>query len=235
MESGYKEDLASLLSKIAGKARGINWIRLLYLNPGRISKALLAVIKHEPKICKYIDLPVQHINERILKLMRRHITRKETVSVIERIRKAVPGVALRTSIIVGFPGESDREFKELLEFIKEIKFDRLGAFSYSREEGTAAFSFRNQVPQKLKSQRLDLIMSEQRKISDEVNNRFLGKTLEVLVDEEDNGLYLGRTQYDAPEVDGLVYVKSKDKLYPGDFVKAKITDTLEYDLVGEAE
>lgn len=235
MDSGCGEDLASLLLKIARRAKGINWIRLLYLNPGRISNALLAVVKNEPKICKYIDLPIQHINERILKLMRRRITREETVRVIERIRKAIPGVALRTSIIVGFPGESDKEFKELLEFINEIKFDRLGAFSYSREEGTPSFSFKDQVPEKVKSQRLDLIMSAQREISGEVNNKSLGKTLEVLVDEEDNGLYLGRTQYDAPEVDGLVYVKSKEKLYPGDFVKAKITDTLEYDLVGEVE
>jgi len=238
--TGYGADLrginlASLIRKVIKEAKNINWIRLLYLNPNRITDELLALIKNEPKICKYIDLPVQHINDRILKLMNRRITKKDVIKIIEKIRKTVPGVALRTSIIVGFPSETDKEFKELLEFIRETGFERLGAFSYSDEEGTLAYNFKPRVPRKIKSERLDLVMLTQQEISKQVNQKFIGKTLEVLVDEEDNGTCLGRTQFDAPEVDGLVYVKSLRNLPPGEFVKVKINDTLEYDLVGEVE
>jgi ribosomal protein S12 methylthiotransferase len=165
--------------------------------------------------------------------MNRRVARKDIEKIITNIRKAIPGIALRTSIIVGFPGETEKEFEELLDFIKEVKFERMGAFSYSREEGTPAYDFKGQVPEKIKSKRLDLIMSTQRDISVGLNNDLKGKTLEILIDEEDNGSYLGRTQSDAPEVDGLVYVKSLRALKPGDFVKVKINDTLEYDLVGE--
>lgn len=239
--SGYGLDLkggknlASLIRKVTRSAKNINWIRLLYLNPARVTDELLNVIKNEPKVCKYIDLPVQHINERILKKMNRGITRAGIIKIIEKIRKNIPGVALRTSVIVGFPGETEKEFEELLNFIQEMQFERLGAFSYSRETGTRAYNFKDQVPEKIKSRRLDRIMSTQQEISTAINNKFLGKTLEILIDEEDNGSYLGRTQYDAPEVDGLVYVKSKKVIYPGDFVKVKINDTLEYDLVGEVK
>jgi len=230
-----KTGLASLITQVVKKAENINWIRLLYLNPARITDELLNVIRDTPKVCKYIDLPVQHINERILKLMNRRVTPGYIMKIIEKIRETIPGVALRTSIIVGFPGETEKEFNELLDFVKEVKFERLGAFSYSREEDTAAYNFKDQLPERIKSNRLDLIMSAQREVSSGINNKFLGKTLEVLIDEEDNGLYLGRTQYDAPEVDGLVYVRSKKKLYGGDFARVKIKDTLEYDLVGEVE
>ena len=230
-----KANLASLITQVVKKAENINWIRLLYLNPARITDELLDVVRSQAKVCKYIDLPVQHINERILKLMNREVSSKGIIKIIEKIRKAIPAVALRTSIIVGFPTETEKEFKELLNFIKEVKFERLGAFSYSREEGTPAYNFKDQVPKEIKSKRLDLIMSAQRDVSAGINNKFLGKTLEVLIDEEDNGAYLGRTQYDAPEVDGLVYVRSKRKLYRGGFVQVKINDTLEYDLVGEVE
>ncbi len=230
-----KENLSSLLKKIIKKAVDIRWIRLLYLNPSRINDDLLEVIKGQAQVCKYIDLPIQHINSRILKLMCRKTTGKDIIKTIQRIRKVIPGVALRTSIIVGFPGESEEEFKELLDFIKEVKFERLGAFTYSAQEGTPAFSFKGQVPEKIKVERLDRVMLEQQKVSIEINQKFLGKTLEVLLDEEDNGVYLGRTEYDAPEVDGTVQVKSGSALRLGDFVKVKITDTLEYDLVGEVE
>ncbi|MDD2679991.1 MAG: MiaB/RimO family radical SAM methylthiotransferase [Candidatus Omnitrophica bacterium] len=230
-----KESLASLLSRVAKAAGEINWIRLLYLNPARISEELLKVVRDEPKICKYIDLPIQHINSRILKLMHRKISGPAIIRVIEKVRKVIPEVALRTSVIVGFPGETKKEFKQLLDFIKDARFERLGAFTYSREEGTRAYAFKGQVPEKLKSERLDAVMSAQREIARQVNGKFLGESLTVLIDEEENGSYLGRTQYDAPEVDGLVYVRSKKKLSPGDFVKVKISDTLEYDLVGEVE
>lgn len=238
--SGYgidlygKPRLAELLRKIIARSRNIGWIRLLYLYPSRVSDELLRLIKDEPKICKYIDLPIQHINDRVLKLMNRRITKKEIISLIEKIRKIIPGIALRTSIIVGFPSESEKEFKELLKFLEETRFERLGAFVYSREEDTPAYNFRQQVPGKTKIERFNTVMSTQQRISKEINKDFLGKTISVLIDEQDKDLYLGRSQSDAPEVDGVVYVSSKRKLSPGDFVQTRIIDTLEYDLRGEA-
>lgn len=226
-------NLAKLLGKIIKKAKDIGWVRLLYLNPARISDDLLKIIRDEPKICKYIDLPIQHINDRILRLMNRKTSRGQIKKTIDKIRKIIPTVALRTSVITGFPGETDKEFGELLKFIKETKFERLGAFSYSREEDTLAYDFKGQVPKAIKLKRFDQIMSCQQEVSREVNSKFIGKTLEVLVDECNDGSYLGRSEFDAPEVDGSVYINSKRSLNPGDFIKLKITDTLEYDLVGE--
>lgn len=229
-----KFTLTALLKKIVGATDRIGWIRLLYLNPGRIDDALLRLVKDEPRICKYMDVPIQHINSRILKAMNRKTAKKDILKTIERIRKFIPEVALRTSVIVGFPSETDREFKELLSFIEEAKFERLGAFIYSREESTPAYDFKGQIPQKIKEERFNLVMQAQQKISRELNAKFLGKTLEVLIEEREEGAYFGRSEYDAPEVDGMVYVNSVRRLKPGDFVKVRITDTLEYDLVAEA-
>lgn len=239
--TGYGMDLygttklVELLERIIKITNNIRWLRLLYLYPTRISDELLELTRFEPKICKYIDLPIQHINNRILRLMHRHLTQKDILRLIDKIRKKIPGVAIRTSLIVGFPTEGDEEFKELLEFVEDIRFERLGVFIYSREEGTSAYKLKGQIPKKIKMERLNTIMSLQQKISQEINRELLGKTLDVLIDEKEQGHYLGRSQYDAPEVDGIVYVKSaKAHLEPGDFVKVNITDTLEYDLVGEA-
>jgi ribosomal protein S12 methylthiotransferase len=159
----------------------------------------------------------------------------EIIRLIAKIRKIIPDVALRTSLIVGFPSETEKEFQELLRFIQDVRFDRLGVFIYSREQDTPAYNFERQLPQKVKKERFDIIMSCQQKIAGDLNKKFLDKKLEVLVEEKDDaaGIYLARTQYDAPETDGLVYVHSRKKLAPGDFVKVKIIDTLEYDLVGE--
>ena len=228
-----KPQLAALLKGVLKNAQGIGWIRLLYLNPERVTGELLRLIKDSPKICKYIDLPIQHINARILRLMKRGAGRRKIVSLINEIRRLMPEAVLRTSIIVGFPSETDREFKELLGFIEDVKFERLGAFIYSKEEDTAAYSMKGQVPKKIKEERFDMIMAAQQKVSKQVNGKFLGKSIDVLIDEKQDECYLGRSRYDAPEVDGLVYVSSGKKLNPGDFVKVKITDTLEYDLVGE--
>jgi len=228
-----KPKLAGLLRNIVKRADNIGWIRLLYLYPERVTDDLLRAIKDTQKICKYIDIPIQHINNRILRLMNRHTTKKEILDLIDKIRKVIPGVALRTSIITGFPSETDKEFKELLKFMEDARFDRLGAFIYSREEGTKAALFKKQIPQKTKLERFSMIMSLQQKISRDNNSKLLGKTIDVLIDEKDKDCYLGRSHYDAPEVDGLVYVRSKEPLKPGDFVKAKIVDTLEYDLIGE--
>lgn len=238
--TGYGIDLYSrpklteLLKRILKTLRHIGWIRLLYLYPNRITDDLLNLIKIEPKICKYIDLPVQHINDRILKLMNRNTTKKDILRLIEKIRDKIPGVCLRTSVITGFPSETDKEFQELLKFVQEARFERLGAFIYSREPGTPAFGLPRQIPQKISQERFNVLMKTQQEVSQEVNKRFLGKSLDVLIDEKDKDFYLGRTQYDAPEVDGLIFVRSKSDLKPGDLVKVKIIDTLEYDLVAEA-
>lgn len=228
-----RSQLTGLLKKIIRNSPDIGWIRLLYLHPERVSDELLELIASCKRVCKYIDLPIQHINDRILKLMNRKITRQEILSLIGKIRKKVPGVCLRTSLIAGFPSETKKEFNELLEFVKEVKFDRLGVFIYSREEGTPACSFKGQIARKLKQERFEAIMSTQQKIAAELNSGFLGKTIPVLIEEKQDGVYAGRSQADAPEVDGMVYVHSKKRLLEGEFVKVKITDTLEYDLVGE--
>lgn len=225
--------LVELLGGIIKKAKNIGWIRLLYLYPSRITDALLDLMRDQPKLCKYIDLPLQHANDRILKLMHRDTAKIDILNLIEKIRKKIPGVSLRTSLIVGFPSETDKEFKELIKFIEEVKFERLGAFIYSREEGTPAYNFKKQIPHRIKLERFNILMSKQQIVSEEINKKFKGETLDILIDEKENGRYLGRTQYDAPEVDGLVYINSKRELKPGDFVKARIADTLEYDLVGE--
>lgn len=233
-----KPSLAGLLKKIVAAAGNIKWIRLLYMNPERLDDELIEVIGSEPKICKYIDMPLQHINDRILKLMNRNTSRKQITSLIRKIRKAVPGAALRTSLIAGFPSETKKEFEELVDFIGEVKFERLGAFIYSREEGTAAYHFKGQVAQKTKEERFDRIMAAQQEIAKGVNSGFINKEIDALIEEKDAkdaGLYLARSQYDAPEVDGIVYVRSRKSLKPGDIVKVRIEDTLEYDLVARYE
>jgi ribosomal protein S12 methylthiotransferase len=226
--------LVRLLKRICGLNRA-HWIRLLYTHPKSFTDELISTIAQESSICKYIDLPLQHINDRILSRMNRSISRKKIERLIKKIRREIPDVALRTSIIVGFPGESDAHFKELLDFIDYVQFERLGAFTYSREEGTPAYSFSQQLSEKVKSQRLDRLMRLQQEISKRVNRKFLGRILEVLIEEKVKGVsYLGRTQYDAPEVDGLVHVDSIRPLRQGEFVNVEITDSLEYDLLGHA-
>lgn len=236
----YKElKLAALVRKIARDCRGVSWIRLLYLYPSRITDDLLRVVRDEPKVCKYIDVPVQHISSRILRAMNRKTSRGEIRGLIKKIRKEIPGAALRTSVIVGFPGETDKDFKELLSFIGDVRFERLGAFIYSKEEGTRAALLPDQVPQKIKEARFDEVMALQQGVAKEVNRRFMGKLIDVLIEEKQSTPagclreYIGRSQYDAPEVDGSVFVRSKKVLAPGDIVPVRITDTLEYDLVGE--
>lgn len=230
-----KPAINELLRKLASFKDRRRWIRLLYTYPSHIDDEIIDIFAREKQICKYMDLPVQHANDRILKKMNRKMGRKDIAELIAKIRKRVPGVILRSSMIVGFPGESEEEFGELVDFIKEIRFDRLGVFTYSREEGTPAFNYKGQIDDKVKRERLETLMSVQSDIAREINEAYLGKTIEVLIDEKDGNAedtYIGRTQGDAPEVDGEVFVKAKD-LSPGDFVNVKIVDTLEYDLIGE--
>jgi ribosomal protein S12 methylthiotransferase len=224
-------DLTWLVSQILKATKNIRWIRLLYTHPRHLDDSLLDLIAHEEKICKYIDLPLQHINDRILKLMNRKITKREIIRLVEKIRKKIPDAVIRTSLIVGFPTETEKEFKELISFVKETQFERLGAFMYSREEQTAAYNFSPQLAARIKMERFRRLMSLQRRIAAKTNKRFLGRTLDVLIEEKDSDVFVGRTQYDAYEVDGIVFVK-KEGLKIGSFYRAKITDTYEYDLVG---
>jgi len=230
--------LPELLRNICGMENSIRWIRLLYTHPAHYTDELIDVIGLEKKMCKYLDLPVQHISDKVLRLMNRKTTKKEIIELIRTLRERVPGLILRTSVIVGFPKETDKDFRELLEFLKDTKFDRLGAFIYSREEGTRAGHFTGQVSDSVKKGRYDEVMKLQRAISERSNKRFLGKIVDVLIDEkalpEDNKpeSFIGRTQGDAPEIDGVVYLAAKDAK-AGDICRVRITDTLEYDLVGE--
>ena len=223
--------LANLLKKLAAISKD-SWIRLLYLHPGNLDREIVRAMKNNKSICKYVDLPLEHINDRILKQMGRKTTKKDITRLIEYIRKEIPWVAIRTSFIVGFPGETEKEFKELLSFIKDMKFERLGVFKYSREEGTPAYGYKNQIPEREKQKRFDKVMFLQQEVSREINEKFKGKVLKVLIEQKGRDYYEGRTEYDAPEIDGMVYVKGKD-LRIGNFYDVKITDTYEYDLAGK--
>lgn len=228
-----------LLAKLLMKASPLmksGWIRLLYTHPAHFTSELIDVLAATDNICKYVDLPVQHINDRILQKMNRRTTRSGITSLIDRIRKRIKDVTLRTSIIVGFPGETDDDFRELLDFLKDTGFERLGAFLYSREDGTPAANFTDQVPEELKKERFAEVMKLQQKISAEKNMRFLDKQLKTLIDESDPSdpeRFVGRSQMDAPEVDGVIYVKGAG-IRAGDFVDVHITGAMEYDLTGEA-
>lgn len=214
---------------------GIEWIRLLYTYPMSITDELLAIIAREGKICNYLDIPVQHIDDRILTAMKRRGDSSFIRETLDRVRAIIPGVAIRTSLIVGFPGETSREFKELLKFIKEACFDHLGVFTYSREEGTEAARFPRQVSERVKESRRHIIMEEQSLISYEINQTLIGSKEEILVEgisEIDEYDYVGRVRRQAPDIDGVTYLKSKKKL-PGDIVSCRITACEEYDLYAE--
>jgi len=233
----YREmSLARLLKEMVKVTKNIQWIRLLYAFPAHVTDELIEVMATEPKICKYIDMPLQHISDNLLLSMNRSITTKETRELIAKIRKQIPQGSLRTTFIVGMPGETEANFAELDAYIRETRFEKMGVFVYSREEGTDAFAMPGQVPETVKKKRMNLLMKEQREISHDIQRSFIGRQLKVLIDEKEQSagnVYLGRSEYDAPDVDGSVYVHTKRKLKTGDFVNVRITDALEYDLVGE--
>ena len=225
-------ELAKLLKELT-KVDGIEWIRLLYTFPAKFPEEILDVIAEEEKICKYIDIPFQHISDKVLKSMQRGITKRRTYELIELIRNKIPDVAIRTTLIVGYPEEGEEEFKELVDFVKDVKFDRLGVFTYSQEENTKAFDLGDPIPQKEKEERRHEILRIQKEISYWKNHERVGSRLKVLIDEEiDQKVYLGRTQWDAPEVDNGVIINSKWPLEPGKFYKVEIDDALEFDLLG---
>lgn len=235
MDLYSKPKLPEMLKKISKIMKG-RWVRLLYAHPAHITDELISVIKNEEAVTKYIDIPIQHISDDILKRMNRKTTKKEITGLIGKIRKDIPGAAIRTSVMVGFPGETDKEFKELLEFIKEVKFEKLGAFTYSQEEGTPSYNYPGQVSELTKEARYDEILKTQQGISIKNNEKMLDKIFKVLIDakdDKDNSIYYGRTYMDAPEVDGICYVRSEKAIGIGTFLDVRVTDTLEYDLVGE--
>ncbi|WP_019425059.1 30S ribosomal protein S12 methylthiotransferase RimO [Paenibacillus sp. OSY-SE] len=228
---GFK--LPELMHKVS-EVPGVEWVRLHYAYPGFFSDELIEAIASNPKICKYIDMPLQHSEDNILKRMRRPGRQRDSRELVRKIRERIPSAALRTSIIVGFPGETDEDFEGLCNFVREMKFDRLGVFTYSSEESTPATRLPNHVPDEVKEWRANTLMEIQREVSKQVSEKRIGEIVEVLVERYDgrNDVYIGRSQFDAPEIDGEVFI-SNSQLSIGDITKVKITHALEFDLAGE--
>ncbi len=225
--------LAQLLRELCS-IDGFEWIRLHYAYPSQFPEDVLDVLRDEPKMCKYLDLPVQHISDNQLSAMKRNITGVQIQNTIDKIRNKVPGITLRTTMIVGYPGESDADFNELCDFVKQTRFDRLGAFTYSEEEGTySAENLQDDVPQDEKERRLDLLMELQAQISQEINESKVGKIYKVIVDRIEGEYAIGRTECDSPEVDGEILINSESNIEVGKFYNIKITEADQYDLYGE--
>lgn len=228
-----KRRLAEVLDTLAHKS-GIEWIRLMYAYPSGFPREVIPVMRDNPSICKYIDLPLQHISDPVLNSMRRGITGKSTRELLDDLRSGIPDLALRTTFIVGYPGETDRDFQELYDFVSEARFHRLGVFTYSHEEGTAAEGLGDPIPMKVKQERLSALMELQKDVSEERNHRLIGTNQRVLIDRRDGEFAVGRTQWDAPEIDQEVYVRNADSVQRGNFLTATIVDAVEYDLFADA-
>ncbi len=228
-----RRKLPELLDRLA-RVKGIDWIRLHYVYPSQFPLETLEVMREHDSICNYIDMPLQHISDPVLKRMRRGITSRRTYELIDTIREKVPGIALRTTLMVGFPGETEKDFENLCEFVRKVRFERLGVFPYSHEENTAAYQLEDDVPQEVKVERYNRIMEIQRNISWEQNQQMVGNTLTTMVDRRENGCFVGRTEYDSKEVDNEVWINSTSQ-HPrlGDFTRVKVTEATEYDLHGK--
>ena len=226
--------IAELVARMA-EIKGIEWIRLHYAYPNQFPDDLLQVMRDNPKVCKYLDIALQHVSDNMLQRMHRHTTKEETYNLISRLRETVPGVNLRTTMMVGFPGETDDDFNQLLEFVRWARFERLGAFAYSEEEGTySALHYKDDVPEDVKRERLDRLMAVQQDISAEIQASLVGKTMKVIVDRKEKGYYVGRTQFSSPEVDPEVLIPVGDRtLRNGKFYNVRITGSEEFDLYGE--
>ena len=225
--------LPELLRKLC-KIDGIEWIRLMYCYDERITDELIQVMAEEDKICKYIDIPLQHASDNILRLMRRQTTRKSIKETLAKLKAAMPDIHVRTTLIVGFPGETEDDYDQLLELVESERFSRLGVFTYSQEENTVAAEMDNQIDEDIKQTRFDGVMRRQMLISSELNQEKIGKVFDVIVDSMDeDGSFIGRTRFDAPEIDNSVIFTSKNELQPGDIVKVKINDAFDYDIIGE--
>jgi ribosomal protein S12 methylthiotransferase len=232
----YGEQRLHILLNELSKIDGIHWLRILYCYPEHIYPELVAEMASNPKVLHYVDMPIQHSEDKILKLMGRKSTRDELKEVIGGLREAMPDICIRTTLIVGFPGETEEDFEGLCSFIREVGFDRLGVFAYSREEGTPAYKLPNQIDEEVKQQRKDYIMEVQKSVSAEICEDFIGKTVEVIVEgklDGEDSVYCGRSYRDCYEIDGYVFFESEDELLAGDYYNVKITSASDYDLVGE--
>ena len=213
---------------------GVEWIRLHYGYPSHFPYDLLPVMRERDNVCKYMDIALQHISDPMLKMMRRNITKAETYELLERMRREVPGIHLRTTLMVCHPGETEQDFEELIRFVKDIRFERMGAFAYSHEEGTYAYQhYKDEIPQEVKQDRLDYLMRVQEGISADVNASKVGQTFRVIVDREEEDFYVGRTQYDSPEVDPEILISKDTPLSPGSFYQVKVIDAQAFDLYGK--
>ncbi|MDD2190155.1 MAG: 30S ribosomal protein S12 methylthiotransferase RimO [Eubacteriales bacterium] len=227
--------LPDLIRKLC-KIEGILWIRLMYCYEDLITDDLIRVMAEEEKVCHYIDIPIQHVSDKILKSMNRRSTQTSIKDTLSRLRMAIPDIHIRTTLITGFPGEDNNDFAELVDFVEQEKFDRLGVFAYSKEEGTPAALMKNQVREDIKERRKEIIMEKQLEISLNANIKKIGQLLDVMVEEiEDGGSYIGRSRYDAPEIDNSVLFTSDRQLAPGDIASVRIIDAFDYDLVGMEE
>ena len=228
-----KRMLAELLRRLCA-IEGVEWVRLHYAYPTNFPQEVIDVMRDEPKICKYLDIPLQHISDNQLSAMRRRITKAETEALVERLRSEIPDIALRTTMLVGFPGETEEDFEELCEFVRKVRFERLGAFAYSEEEGTpSALHLEDNVPEDVKESRVERLMKIQKRISLELNAERVGKTMRAIIDRIEGDFYIGRSQYDSPEVDEEILITSAKELELGQMVDVRITDCEEYDLYGE--
>lgn len=237
MDLYRQSKLAELVHRLT-EIEGIEWIRLHYAYPVDFPWDVLDVMRNNEKVCNYIDIALQHISTKVLDNMRRHINKEQTLELIAKIREKVPGIKIRTTLMTGFPGEGEKEFEELLEFVENKRFDRMGAFAYSEEEDTwGAQNFPDDIPQETKEERLDRLMSLQEKVSEDLNRQMIGTTVKVLVEGIEDNILVGRTQWDSPEVDPSIYVTVPEQLIasykPGDFVEATVTDADTFDLFAE--
>ena len=228
-----KRELPRLLRALA-EVEGIEWIRLHYAYPSKFPTEIFDVITEQPKVCNYLDMPLQHASNTVLERMRRQITVEETEALVNLAREKVPGIAIRTTMLIGFPGETEQEFEELCDHVRRMRFDRLGVFQYSHEENTGAYDLEDDVPEKVKAERANRLMEIQQEISLEKNEQRVGQTLKVLFDRKEGEHFVGRTEYDSPEVDNEVLVDATSQYVRiGDFAHVEITDATEYDLIGK--
>ena len=229
-----KQSIATLVERISD-VEGVKWVRLHYGYPTHFPMDLLRVMRERDNVCKYLDIALQHVSTDVLKRMRRNITKEETISLLRAIRAEVPGIYLRTTLMVGFPGETDEEFNELVQFVKDMRFERMGAFAYSEEEGTyAGEHLEDDIDDDTKQARLGLLMRVQQRIAEEVSSASIGKTMQVVIDREEGNYYIGRTQYDSPEVDPeVLLLKTENEVEIGQYYMAEITGADEFDLYGK--
>jgi ribosomal protein S12 methylthiotransferase len=229
-----KRELADLVDRLSD-VNGIDWIRLHYAFPNGFPMEVLDVMNKKANVCKYLDMPLQHISDNMLSSMRRGITKQKTIDIVKQIRDKVPGIAIRTTLIAGYPGETQKDHEEMLQWVEETKFERLGIFTYSHEENTHAFTLKDDVSEKVKRKRADAVMALQQEISFKLNQEKIGKTFKVLFDRKENDFFIGRTEFDSPDVDNEVLVKADKDTYVriGDFANVKIKDASDFDLYGD--